>query len=556
MRLLNVHTMKLHTFYNEKIPPYAILSHTWLADDEEVSFSQIQTPEACRHMLGFRKIEFLCGQAKEDGYEWAWMDTCGIDKTSSAELSEAINSMFAWYREAQVCYVYLADVDYEEKDDRSECDADAAGWMASRWWSRAWTLQEFLAPKIVTFYDARWKRIGDKTDKAYGIELRTGIDEETLRDPQLMFNRSVAQRMSWAAKRQATRTEDIAYSLLGIFEINMPLLYGEGARAFLRLQQQILRTVNDQSLFAWGFIPMTTEEMAKEFLFPSLPASQYGLFADMPSRFANCGKIVSYHRHGYSSDISVFNGALHLEMPLARAPGYPRRLSDHHDPQAADFGYSIGLLPCGFSGNPEYLIGIILARISGNHQFARERLGSDIFTFLVPSKIALESQTKSIWVGDGRFAHPANFDLRSELRCSIVLKLTPLPCTYTFVGALPGQVKWDDDATLHLPQDRNRWPERVAIGLFNPKTCHFICIVLRLNLVSGEPAIQLTRSKVPEGKVHGELEIRYRSQYDQQWSSKANVDECHVETEVLKRFNHLIYKLEVHIGKAMYRGNW
>ncbi|KAF2677697.1 HET-domain-containing protein, partial [Lentithecium fluviatile CBS 122367] len=253
MRLMNVRTKKLHTFYNENIPPYAILSHTWLEDTEEVTFAQIQTPEACQHMLGYQKIEFLCRQAAEDGYEWAWIDTCCIDKTSSAELSEAINSMFAWYREAKVCYAYLADVEVERDGTGSMASGEVSGWLESRWWTRSWTLQEFLAPGNVTFYDRSWTMIGSKIGKALEIEAETGIDVKTIVDSSLMFNCSVAQRMSWAAKRHATRTEDIAYALLGIFEINMPLLYGEGSRAFLRLQQAILQSVNDQSLFAWGF---------------------------------------------------------------------------------------------------------------------------------------------------------------------------------------------------------------------------------------------------------------------------------------------------------------
>ncbi|KAF2247258.1 HET-domain-containing protein, partial [Trematosphaeria pertusa] len=243
MRLLHVESMKLHTFYGDGIPPYAILSHTWLKDYEEVTFTQVQNPEACRHLAGYRKIELLLNQAADEGYEYAWIDTCCIDKTSSAELSEAINSMFAWYQRSQVCYAYLTDVDKTKNDN----------FMESRWWTRAWTLQELLASQDVIFYDNEWNRIGSKFELAAVISKKTGIDKETLREPEQMYLRSVAQRMSWASTRQATRIEDTAYSLLGIFDINMPLLYGEGKNAFVRLQQEILRNSSDQSLFAWGF---------------------------------------------------------------------------------------------------------------------------------------------------------------------------------------------------------------------------------------------------------------------------------------------------------------
>ncbi|KAF2124626.1 HET-domain-containing protein, partial [Dothidotthia symphoricarpi CBS 119687] len=242
MRLLNVHTLKLHTFYGDAIPPYAILSHTWLQDAQEVTFSQLQAdPVSWRNIEGSLKIDFLCQQAINDGYDYAWMDTCCIDKTNNSELSEAINSMFQWYQKSRVCYAYMADVEYG-----SEVDL-----MSSRWWSRAWTLQELLAPRDVKFYDTHWRLIGTKNDLSESIYSNTGINLETLRDPQCISESCVAQRMSWAAQRQATRTEDLAYSLLGIFGINMPLQYGEGKGAFVRLQQEILKTKNDQSLFAW-----------------------------------------------------------------------------------------------------------------------------------------------------------------------------------------------------------------------------------------------------------------------------------------------------------------
>lgn len=223
MRLLDSRTLQLRTFYGDDIPPYAILSHTWLQDEDEVTHAQIQDPENCRHMMEFQKIEYTCQQSIRDGLNHVWIDTCCIDKTNSTELSEAINSMFQWYSNSKVCYVYLTDIS----------DQQNGNLMGSRWWSRAWTLQELLAPTDVRFYNVFWQRIGSKRDSILIITFDTGIDEETLRSPKRMFDKSIAQRLSWAAGRKAKRTEDRAYSLLGILGVNMAMQYGEGSGALV-----------------------------------------------------------------------------------------------------------------------------------------------------------------------------------------------------------------------------------------------------------------------------------------------------------------------------------
>lgn len=227
MRLLKCSTCELQTFYGDEIQPYAILSHTWLQDDEEVTFTEIasaplSTNPSWAQKRGAAKIRFLCSQAQRDGYEYAWIDTCckthdlcmwrplkidpriaGIDKANSSELSEAINSMYQWYAKSEVCYVYLQDVGREQD------------FLASRWWTRAWTLQELLAPSMVIFYDAEHRTIGTKATMSARIAIAMGIDEPTLHNPRAMFFASVARRMSWAAHRLASRAEDLAYSLLG-----------------------------------------------------------------------------------------------------------------------------------------------------------------------------------------------------------------------------------------------------------------------------------------------------------------------------------------------------
>lgn len=194
------------------------------------------------------KIRGFCTYARTAGYHFAWADMCCIDKSSSAELSEAINSMFEWYRLATVCYVYLADVPAEDEVSR-RVDKE---FRQSRWHTRGWTLQELLAPRRVVFLSRMWTVLGTKLGLAGQLAEITGIDASIFTGRTEFVNASVAQRMSWAAHRETTRVEDRAYSLMGIFGVFMSPVYGEGHNAFLRLQEEIIRTIPDQSIFAWG----------------------------------------------------------------------------------------------------------------------------------------------------------------------------------------------------------------------------------------------------------------------------------------------------------------
>ena len=300
IRLINTTTLRLEVFTSQDVPKYAILSHTWTAD-EEVSYQEASRitsdpdyPAAARS--GYRKILDTCRQAKSDGYPYAWVDTCCIDKTSSAELSEAINSMFKWYTEAAVCYVYLADLSTSStwRDLLKNC----------RWFSRGWCLQELLAPDgdNLRFYDRSWELVGTKTELKLDIARITGINDDVLAGIRLLRTIPVARRMSWAAKRNTTRVEDMAYCLLGIFDVNMPMLYGEGERSFMRLQEEIIRWSNDLSIFCSSSVAadnymrmLTSRERIKEILHERELNSTYmpyrNLFARSPRDFAYCGDI-------------------------------------------------------------------------------------------------------------------------------------------------------------------------------------------------------------------------------------------------------------------------
>lgn len=260
MRLINTSSLELEFFF---IPPpsYAVLSHRW--QEEEVTFQDMTTDKA-RQMRGFAKIENSAFHAREEGFEYIWVDTCCIDKTSSAELSEAINSMFEWYQLSSKCFVFLSDVE------------DLAEFEASQWFTRGWTLQELLAPRHVDFVNKNWQFLGSKSTLKSRIQAITRISEQVLTDWDLS-RVPACQKMSWAANRMTTKAEDMAYCLMGLFNVNMPLLYGEGEeKAFLRLQEHFLKGSDDESIFAWN----VDAETAK-----SKP--YWGLLATTPKHFAN-----------------------------------------------------------------------------------------------------------------------------------------------------------------------------------------------------------------------------------------------------------------------------
>jgi Heterokaryon incompatibility protein (HET) len=218
-------------------PPYAILSHTWRADDEEEVTFQDLLAGTGTSKPGYEKIQFCGEQAQRDGLHYFWVDTCCIDKTNNVELQEAITSMYRWYQNADKCYVYLTDV---------SCPTDEVGQRAwesdfrsSRWFRRGWTLQELLAPASVEFFSRERTRLGDKRTLEHLIIEITKIPARALRDPTAS-RYSIQEILAWQQRRETKRQEDKAYSLLGICKVYMPLIYGEGAEsAFRRLRKEL-----------------------------------------------------------------------------------------------------------------------------------------------------------------------------------------------------------------------------------------------------------------------------------------------------------------------------
>lgn len=297
MRLLNVKAMQLEEYIGDKFPKYA------------------------------------SRQSQSDGIGYVWIDTCCIDKSSSTELSESINSMYRWYQKSALCYAYLEDV--TSISSMSEIHSENLEFRCSRWFTRGWTLQELIAPGMVLFFGKNWTSLGDKLDLSSLITSITRIHEDVLQNPHTVSRMSVAKRMSWAASRETTRIEDVAYSLLGIFDVNMPLLYGEGEKAFMRLQEEILKKLDDQSLFAWN----SSNDNAFCHGFCNI-----GILAPDPKFFIGSGNIVPIPSTLESQSYSMTNKGLHIKIPLSKYRA----------------GYYIALLSCQFETDFSGCLGIVL----------------------------------------------------------------------------------------------------------------------------------------------------------------------------------------------------
>ncbi|KAI0422997.1 heterokaryon incompatibility protein-domain-containing protein [Xylaria grammica] len=319
MRLLNTTTLEIKEFIEGQQEPYAILSHRWGYD--EVVFQDLKryyeavsqglpTADSVTTAEGFRKIQNCCKQALEDGFRWVWIDTCCIDKSSSAELSEAINSMFRWYRNSAVCYVFMCDV-----PETSDKFADVgSSFYESKWFTRGWTLQELLAPSQLRFFNERWELLGQMTSRSDLCRIissitRIPINFLTKRTP--LSQACVAKKMSWASRRKTTREEDIAYCLLGIFDINMPLLYGEGAKAFTRLQEYIIQQTYDNSILAWGKLDPDSDPYSWRV------AHTCDALAHTPADFEDCHDF-EYLRHANpeNPEFKTTNLGLQISLPV------------------------------------------------------------------------------------------------------------------------------------------------------------------------------------------------------------------------------------------------
>lgn len=301
MRLVNINTLGLEEFFDP--PPYAILSHRWIG--REITYEQFIDPSQ-QHGPGYDKIASFCSLLQQHpdylptSVEWAWVDTCCIDKRSSAELTESINSMWQWYWKAEYCVAWFHDVHSSEGSELQQ----------SEWFTRGWTLQEMLAPVEVYFCDSQWRHLGTRTSLSNELSSASGVPAEFLRDEgrDRIHWTSVAKRMSWASKRKTTRPEDVAYCLFGLFNVNLPLLYGEGTYSFIRLQEEIIRRFDDETILAWKSKPYVSYAT--------------GILASSPARFELCGGIDQAHTGSTRKKFRVTNRGVEMKASLLRLRDY------------------------------------------------------------------------------------------------------------------------------------------------------------------------------------------------------------------------------------------
>ncbi|KAK0657905.1 heterokaryon incompatibility protein-domain-containing protein [Cercophora newfieldiana] len=415
MRLIDCKTLNFKAGLNSPTEPYAILSHRW--GDEEVSFQDFQNfqdsqndfPRERLRFEGFSKIRSTCHRALLDNLRYVWIDTCCIDKSSSAELSEAINSMFNWYQGAKICYAYLADVP-------SNVDArDLTSLFASSsWFTRGWTLQELIAPSELVFYSKDWTQIGTKSGLAAELEAITGVDLDALHGEDLAHF-SVAKRMSWAAKRCTTRLEDIAYCLMGIFNVNMPMLYGEGNKAFIRLQEEILKQCEDQSLFTW----IASAESARR-------APFRGLLASSPAEFSGCQDVVPFPSiSGCPIPVAPTSRGIPLTSSVQLVAG-----------TTSESGTAYISLNCQRLGGEDVYEPILLELVRlGGDQYLR---GSPDRVYHLEDIRDLKTTESTATVYVARSAHESEIRKMPQLELQHAFSIRKLPPGIRFSTAMPG----------------------------------------------------------------------------------------------------------------------
>lgn len=475
MRLINLETLQLESFTGYgKIPSYAILSHTW--GPEEVTYADMTTKsrEELEKKAGYQKIvnfgQFVrnrdvvsktpkktprCARdrrvdRKNASPMWPtafrpthiWVDTCCIDKSSSSELSEAINSMFAWYQEASFCVAILEDYEHPGGESSSEYRPSEDAFLHCRWFTRGWTLQELLAPGRLFFVDMNWVYLGPKSKVLDPVSAASGIDAMYLEDGSWL-KANIAKRLSWAAKRETTRPEDLAYCLLGVFGVHMPLLYGEGGHsAFIRLQEEIIKEFDDHSIFAWG-----RRNNAKNGPWNESPNVVLGAFASHPSQFQGLDNVQTYSGDEEEPH-TVTNKGIRIRLPIVEV----------------DTNTTIAILRChtldllgGFIGiyiEPCPLKPGVYCRSSSTPALA-----------CVSDNVVQSAETKLIFLL--KKTTPAHESIKTMESISSVSVTAVRNCDYDIVSAAPEEL-WDTRyGTLRLQRGRLSATALISVDRLN-----------------------------------------------------------------------------------------
>ncbi|KAK7709376.1 hypothetical protein SLS64_006289 [Diaporthe eres] len=461
MRLINLDTLELESFTGYgKIPSYAILSHTWGPDEVTYADMTTRSREELGQKAGYQKIvrfgQFVrdrdvpkpvgrvprCAEDRRVGRKNApamwpsayrpthiWVDTCCIDKSSSSELSEAINSMFAWYQEAVFCVAILEDYEHPGGENSSQFRPSEDAFLKCRWFTRGWTLQELLAPGRLFFVDKNWVSLGPRFEVLDSVSAASGIDAMYLQNGSWQ-KANIAKRLSWAAKRETTRPEDLAYCLLGVFGVHMPLLYGEGGHsAFIRLQEEIIKEFDDHSIFAWG-----RRNHAKAGPWNESPNVVLGAFASHPSQFQGLDNVQTYSGDEEEPH-SVTNKGIRIRLPIVKVEGNTTIaiLRCHtSDPLGGFMG--IYIEPCPLKPG-------VYCRSSSTPALA-----------CVSDNVAQSAETKLIFLL--KKTTPAHESIETMESISSVSVTAVKDCDYDIVSAAPEEL-WDTRyGTLRLRRGR------------------------------------------------------------------------------------------------------
>jgi hypothetical protein len=591
MRLINASTFRLEDFVGKRIPEYAILSHTWGSDGDDITFAQFNDPKTSS-MPGFSKIRLACFQAKLEDLKYVWVDSCCIDKSSSAELSEAINSMFRWYQNAKICYAYLPDVSVtgvtgEQGPPRRR------GFEDAKWFTRGWTLQELIAPRKISFFGARWAMLGSKVELEKFISDITGIPSAVLRDVTLLYQYSLADRMSWASGRQTTRVEDRAYSLLGLFDINMPLLYGEGEQAFMRLQHQIIQTTSDESILAWGLPsptdhlpnPVIDEEVGTgvlEAIFGySTGNGHIPVFATSPDQFENSKGIVGASHSDHMAEPSrITNRGLEISLYLLQVEfnarnktgGPATMIFDPTKLQNASTINTIALMPCFQHDRTEFL-GFHLQVAPKGGDYIRIKQGTRCFTTVfVTARAASHAKLIRLRVmhnhqsiqnsltaskfDDGKSGIHVAVDLSHAIK-DIGFQSIQIVLLDYFDKTL--EHNWDSERRILTRNIRASLVDIAIILIHGSKHCQPICIVLRIGSLFQQyrrPPHRL-RSRMPLLKEALLFQVKHLHNDEQQHVLPASLlqDPAREELRIIcshKRavfFNRTTHTVKLEIGR-------
>lgn len=446
--------------------------------------------------------------------------------------------MWNWYRESRVCYAYLEDVtaDNAEVPGTSsfnyleDVTADfirvlgryTLSFIKSRWFTRGWTLQELIAPHQVVFYASDWAEIGTRDNMREALAKVTNIDRHFF-NHGVLSRYSIAQRMSWAAKRQTTRIEDQAYCLLGLFGVNMPLLYGEGEMAFVRLQEEIMRRTDDHSIFAWLQAGSKTNT---------------GFLAPSPSCFSQSGSVERTVSERPAPPYAFTNQGIQITLEILRQGEFqlsfiPSGDGDVYSAEGISFSFSpvgtVAVLNCRNAKG--WRVGIFMEKDGpGPGPYYRSNHGLGFVS--VPSSDVMKAKLETVLVGASQPHGTSSLWKTAQSAQFVTVKPLAKPdFGYRIVAASPAN-RWIEDelggySTL-LSVEHDKYQDFAFVHFRNERDvgfCLFLMVdggeVVNAHLVMDVKGNDIPATPVPDLFRHAKV-----------YKERLNEDEATVEVEL------------------------